>query len=68
MPLLFKYPEKLIAMTKLPAVRPRQIVRFLEQDGFILDHVPAAILFSIIPPRAAGRLCQVITGTCRKER
>jgi predicted RNA binding protein YcfA (HicA-like mRNA interferase family) len=25
-------------MTKLPAVRPRQIVRFLEQNGFILDH------------------------------
>lgn len=25
-------------MPKLPAVRPRQIIRFLEQRGFILDH------------------------------
>jgi predicted RNA binding protein YcfA (HicA-like mRNA interferase family) len=25
-------------MTKLPAVRPRQIIRFLEQRGFVLDH------------------------------
>jgi predicted RNA binding protein YcfA (HicA-like mRNA interferase family) len=25
-------------MSKLPAVRPRQISRFLEQNGFILDH------------------------------
>jgi predicted RNA binding protein YcfA (HicA-like mRNA interferase family) len=25
-------------MPKLPAVKPRQIVRFLEQNGFILDH------------------------------
>ena len=25
-------------MPKLPAVKPRQIVRFLEQNGFTLDH------------------------------
>jgi predicted RNA binding protein YcfA (HicA-like mRNA interferase family) len=25
-------------MTKLPAIKPRQIVRFLEKNGFILDH------------------------------
>jgi predicted RNA binding protein YcfA (HicA-like mRNA interferase family) len=25
-------------MPKLPAVRPRQIVRFLQQSGFVLDH------------------------------
>jgi predicted RNA binding protein YcfA (HicA-like mRNA interferase family) len=25
-------------MTKLPAVRPRQVIRFLEQNGFALDH------------------------------
>jgi predicted RNA binding protein YcfA (HicA-like mRNA interferase family) len=25
-------------MPKLPAVRPRQIARFLEQNGFVLDH------------------------------
>jgi predicted RNA binding protein YcfA (HicA-like mRNA interferase family) len=23
---------------KLPAVRPRQVIRFLEQNGFVLDH------------------------------
>ena len=26
-------------MPKLPAVRPREIARFLEQNGFVLDHV-----------------------------
>jgi len=26
-------------MPKLPAVKPRQVIRFLEQNGFILDHV-----------------------------
>lgn len=25
-------------MPKLPSVRPRQIARFLEQNGFLLDH------------------------------
>ena len=26
-------------MPKLPAVRPREISRFLERNGFVLDHV-----------------------------
>lgn len=25
-------------MTKLPAARPREVIRFLERKGFILDH------------------------------
>ena len=25
-------------MNKLPAVRPREVIRFLEQKGFVLDH------------------------------
>jgi predicted RNA binding protein YcfA (HicA-like mRNA interferase family) len=25
-------------MTKLPALKPRQVIRFLEQSGFLLDH------------------------------
>jgi len=25
-------------MPKLPAVRPREIIKFLEQNGFVLDH------------------------------
>jgi len=25
-------------MPKLPAIKPRQITRFLEQNGFVLDH------------------------------
>jgi predicted RNA binding protein YcfA (HicA-like mRNA interferase family) len=25
-------------MPKLPAVRPREIARFLERNGFVLDH------------------------------
>jgi predicted RNA binding protein YcfA (HicA-like mRNA interferase family) len=26
-------------MPKLPAVKPRELIRFLEQHGFVLDHV-----------------------------
>jgi predicted RNA binding protein YcfA (HicA-like mRNA interferase family) len=25
-------------MPKLPAIKPRQVIRFLEQNGFVLDH------------------------------
>jgi predicted RNA binding protein YcfA (HicA-like mRNA interferase family) len=25
-------------MSKIPAVKPRQVIRFLEQNGFVLDH------------------------------
>jgi predicted RNA binding protein YcfA (HicA-like mRNA interferase family) len=25
-------------MPKLPAVKPRQVIRFLERNGFVLDH------------------------------
>lgn len=25
-------------MPKLPALRPREVIRFLEQNGFVLDH------------------------------
>jgi len=25
-------------MPKLPSIKPRQIARFLEQNGFVLDH------------------------------
>ncbi len=26
-------------MSKLPAVKPRELIKFLEQNGFVLDHV-----------------------------
>jgi predicted RNA binding protein YcfA (HicA-like mRNA interferase family) len=26
-------------MPRLPAVRPREVIRFLERKGFVLDHV-----------------------------
>jgi predicted RNA binding protein YcfA (HicA-like mRNA interferase family) len=26
-------------MPKLPAVKPRAVIRFLERNGFVLDHV-----------------------------
>jgi predicted RNA binding protein YcfA (HicA-like mRNA interferase family) len=26
-------------MSKLPAVKPRDLIRFLEKNGFVLDHV-----------------------------
>jgi predicted RNA binding protein YcfA (HicA-like mRNA interferase family) len=25
-------------MPKLPAIKPRQVIRFLEQNGFVVDH------------------------------
>jgi predicted RNA binding protein YcfA (HicA-like mRNA interferase family) len=25
-------------MTKLPALKPRQVIRSLQQNGFVLDH------------------------------
>jgi predicted RNA binding protein YcfA (HicA-like mRNA interferase family) len=25
-------------MPKLPAIKPRQVIRFLERNGFVLDH------------------------------
>ena len=31
-------PRSTWSMPKLPAVKPRQIIRFLEKNGFILDH------------------------------
>ncbi len=36
-------------MPKLPAVRPRQVVRFLEQNGFILDHTSGSHLIFYNP-------------------
>ena len=31
-------------MPKLPAVRPREIIRFLDRKGFVLDHVSGSHL------------------------
>ncbi len=31
-------------MTRLPALKPRQIIRFLEQNGFVLDHTSGSHL------------------------
>ncbi|MGA7686295.1 MAG: type II toxin-antitoxin system HicA family toxin [Terriglobales bacterium] len=36
-------------MPKLPAVRPRQVVRFLEQNGFILDYTSGSHLIFYNP-------------------
>jgi predicted RNA binding protein YcfA (HicA-like mRNA interferase family) len=42
-------------MPKLPAVKPRQIVRFLEQNGFILDHTSGShlIFYNAVSRRRA---------------
>ena len=42
-------------MPKLPAVKPRQIVRFLEQNGFVLDHTSGShfIFFNSVSRRRA---------------
>jgi len=55
-------------MPKLPAIKPRQVVRFLEQNGFVLDHPPAAISSSTIPPVAAARWFPLTIASFRKER
>jgi predicted RNA binding protein YcfA (HicA-like mRNA interferase family) len=36
-------------MPKLPAVKPREVVRFLEQNGFILDHTSGSHLIFYNP-------------------
>jgi predicted RNA binding protein YcfA (HicA-like mRNA interferase family) len=36
-------------MTKLPAVKPRQVIRFLEQNGFALDHTSGSHLIFYHP-------------------
>jgi predicted RNA binding protein YcfA (HicA-like mRNA interferase family) len=36
-------------MAKLPAVRPRQVIRFLEQNGFVLDHTSGSHLIFYHP-------------------
>jgi predicted RNA binding protein YcfA (HicA-like mRNA interferase family) len=42
-------------MPKLPAVKPRQIIRFLEKNGFILDHTSGShyIFYNSVSRRRA---------------
>jgi predicted RNA binding protein YcfA (HicA-like mRNA interferase family) len=42
-------------MSKLPAIKPRQVVRFLEQNGFVLDHTSGShfIFYHPTPRRRA---------------
>jgi predicted RNA binding protein YcfA (HicA-like mRNA interferase family) len=42
-------------MTKLPAVRPREVIRFLEQNGFVLDHASGShfIFYHLVSRRRA---------------
>ncbi len=48
-------------MTKLPAVKPRRVMQFLGQNGFILDHTsgqPLHFLQSCFPPPRRGASAQ----------
>ena len=36
-------------MTKLPAVKPRRVMQFLERNGFILDHASGSHLIFYNP-------------------
>jgi predicted RNA binding protein YcfA (HicA-like mRNA interferase family) len=36
-------------MAKLPSVKPRQVIRFLEQNGFVLDHTSGSHLIFYDP-------------------
>ena len=42
-------------MPKLPAVKPRELIRFLEQNGFVLDHVSGShhIFYNPVTKRRA---------------
>ena len=42
-------------MPKLPAIRPRQVIQFLEQNGFMLDHTSGShfIFYSSVSRRRA---------------
>jgi predicted RNA binding protein YcfA (HicA-like mRNA interferase family) len=42
-------------MTKLPSVRPRKVVRFLEQNGFVLDHTSGSHFVFYHPSPAVAR-------------
>jgi predicted RNA binding protein YcfA (HicA-like mRNA interferase family) len=39
-----------VEMPKLPTVKPRQVVRFLEQNGFVLDHTTGSHFIFFHPP------------------
>ncbi len=64
-------------MAKLPAVKPRQVIRFLEQNGFVLDHtsgshlvyyqpeIPPARCHSSAQPRHGKRNADVSTAGSR---
>jgi hypothetical protein len=41
-------------MSKLPAVKPRELVKFLEERGFVLDHVSAATSSITTLPRSVA--------------
>jgi len=55
-------------MTKLPAVKPRQIGRFLESNGFVLDTQPAATSFTTTAHRATELWYLNTIATCPRER
>jgi predicted RNA binding protein YcfA (HicA-like mRNA interferase family) len=53
-------------MTKLPAVKPRQVVRFLEENEFVLDHTSGSHFIFYHPTSHRRRWRQVTIATCRK--
>jgi predicted RNA binding protein YcfA (HicA-like mRNA interferase family) len=55
-------------MPKLPTVKPRVVIRFLEQSGFVLDHVSGShfIFYNAVSRRSAPS-CHATIETCQKE-
>jgi len=51
-------------MTKLPAVRPREVIRFLEQKGFILDRASGSHFIFYHRFQSAGPWSLNTTVTC----
>jgi hypothetical protein len=42
-------------MPKLPATKPRQVIRFLEQNGFVLDHASGSHFVFYHPTTPSSR-------------
>jgi HicA toxin of bacterial toxin-antitoxin, len=54
-------------MPKLPAVRPRVVIQFLERNGFVLDHVSGSHFIFYHPVPDVARSYPGTIAICKKE-
>jgi hypothetical protein len=53
-------------MPKLPAVKPREIVKFLERNGFLLDHISGSHHVYYHPTSNVEQLFPIITASFQR--